>query len=304
VSSHKSPVNSDSTRYVEVKESDKDFEGVALAPQNTPESIKLEPTVRFKEWFDVFNSYEKKLGDPEPLSLRSTRPFLLSNEVSTNVMGTRSRQRNNAKKGKKGSRRGGPTSKFIGFSPSKPPPSQNRRPRDNSIYVIEQSYSINIITSSTTLAQFAAFSLTVAQLDDATALSNVFDQYRVDFVELWVWPKNMGGTTTAVTDVGILYSAVDYDDANAASTLGQMEDFNSLNFTPGDQGHYISFKPHIAVAAYSGAFTSFTNASDQWIDWNSTGVQHYGLKFATTVATTAVTYTAQIRLTVSNRNVR
>ena len=37
--------------------------------------------------------------------------------------------------------------------------------------------------------------------------------------------------------------------------------------------------PRISTAAYSGAFTSYTNTKAPWIDCNSPTVQHFGMKF-------------------------
>jgi len=68
--------------------------------------------------------------------------------------------------------------------------------------------------------------------------------------------------------------------------------------------HYRKFIPHVAVASYSGTFTSFTNEVAPWIDIASPSVQHYGLKTACTPTTAVVQYTARARLSVSFRNVR
>lgn len=57
----------------------------------------------------------------------------------------------------------------------------------------------------------------------------------------------------------------------------------------------------MAVAVYSGAFTSFANAPSSWIDSGSPNVQHYGLKAAVTATAAVQTYNLQVRARVSFR---
>jgi len=75
-----------------------------------------------------------------------------------------------------------------------------------------------------------------------------------------------------------LYSVIDYDDANALTTVAGALAYTNVIVTPMTNGHYRKWRPHIAVGAYSGAFTSFKNEVSNWIDVASPGVQHYGLK--------------------------
>jgi len=58
----------------------------------------------------------------------------------------------------------------------------------------------------------------------------------------------------------------------------------------------------MAVAAYSGAFTSYSNLVGGWIDSASPAVQHYGIKLATPIATGSIAYTMTARAVVSFRS--
>lgn len=58
----------------------------------------------------------------------------------------------------------------------------------------------------------------------------------------------------------------------------------------------------MAVAVYSGAFTSFSNAPAGWIDAASPGVQMYGIKTAMTTSTAIIGYTINIKAIVSFRS--
>jgi len=50
-----------------------------------------------------------------------------------------------------------------------------------------------------------------------------------------------------------------------------------------------TLQPRVANALYSGAFTSFGQVKNQWVDMASQTVQHYGLKYGIFAATTAAT---------------
>lgn len=175
---------------------------------------------------------------------------------------------------------------------------------NENIYRMSQFVSQGTITSNVAVAVFAGFSFAASAIDQISSLTAVFDQYRIDEIEAWLWPRITGGTGTTV-DVGMFASAVDYDDATALTGFNQALDYQNVLVSDGRQGHYHRFKPHCALAAYSGAFTSFSNVASPWIDAASTGVQHYGLKTAWTACdSTGYTYSLQTRLHMSFRNVR
>jgi len=158
-------------------------------------------------------------------------------------------------------------------------------------------------TSSTTVPTFTASSFTVGSLDQIASLTAVFDQYRVDEVELWLTPRCSSITAQGATP-GLFSSVIDYDDANLLTTINQALDYDNVLTTSGITGHYRRFKPHVATAAYSGAFTSFANETSPWIDAASTGVAHYGLKTAWGITTSATVYDMIVRMHLSWRNVR
>jgi len=171
-------------------------------------------------------------------------------------------------------------------------------------YKLSQFVNVGTITSNVATAVFAAFAFVASAIDQISSLTAVFDQYRIDELEVWFWPKIAPGTGT-ITDPGLFATAVDYDDATALSTYNQALDYQNVLVSDGRQGHYHRFKPHAAIAAYSGAFTSFANQASPWIDAASTGVQHYGVKGAwTSTDTTGYTYAVQARFHMSFRNVR
>jgi hypothetical protein len=155
--------------------------------------------------------------------------------------------------------------------------------------------------TSTSLAIFTALAFTVNALDQISHLTALFDQYRIVLVEVWLCPQNSQST---VNFNGNLATVVDYDDANALTTYAQALDYVNVVSTNALIAHYRKFVPHVAVAAYSGAFTSFMNVTSPWIDAASPSVAHYGFKTATTQSSNVLNYDLTYRLTTEWRNVR
>jgi hypothetical protein len=150
-------------------------------------------------------------------------------------------------------------------------------------------------TSGVTVVGGRAF--TVADFTGSAALLGVFDQYKIDQIECWLENQN----PNANANTPELYSAVDLDDANAPAGLQAIQDHQGAIVSGGYAGHYHKFAPHVAVAVYSGAFTSFSNSPSAWIDSASPNVQHYGLKFATVSTGAAQQFNLVVRAVVSFR---
>lgn len=264
----------------------------------TTEKQNVQP---FSEYYSELSSLEVKSGEVEPMYLKQIRPFLLSNEI--NSMGSKGSGKRKGKKGNKSK------DTIKTFTESTKLPNLKSVISDNKVYKIVQEFTLTaFITASTSAIADTGTNFTVSQLSQASVLAQVFDQYMISEIEVWLIPRFMG------TDVGgLLYSVVDYDTSTAVTTVAAMNSYSNVCFTPANEGHYRRFAPHIALASYSGTFVSFTNVPPQWIDWQSTGVLHFGFKTLVTQLSSTVVpatgpgsdlaYDLQVRLHVLNRNV-
>jgi len=131
----------------------------------------------------------------------------------------------------------------------------------------------------------------------------VFDQYRIVFVDLWSQPRQSVSYGVGVNP-GVMTSVVDYDDANALTSVIDAFDYENCLVGSMLTGHHRAFVPHSAKAVFSGTFTSYGNESMQWIDAASQTVQHYGVKFS--VNATDIIYSQDVfaRVHLQFRNVR
>lgn len=176
------------------------------------------------------------------------------------------------------------------------------RPAGGSNVVVKIPQEVLVMaffTSSVTVPVFGAMSFNVNALDQIAHLVALWDQYRITLVELWLVPNN----NTSIVG-GNIATVIDYDDANNLTTYAQALDYVNVVSANGDLAHYRCFKPHCAVAAYSGAFTSFMNVESPWIDAASPSVQHYGFKVASPTTTAAIVYDLTYRLHTEWRNIR
>jgi hypothetical protein len=141
------------------------------------------------------------------------------------------------------------------------------RPRS---YTVVSNVTLPIITTSTSVPMGGAYAFTLSQLPNYTVFTACFDRYRILCVQVQFNP--------AATVTSDLSTAIDYDDANSPTAEIQQRDTGMV--VPCGNYFERTFRPRIAVAAYSGAFTSYANMpSNLWIDCASPQVQYFGLKY-------------------------
>jgi len=169
---------------------------------------------------------------------------------------------------------------------------------------IEQSIRVELVqevpvelTTSTVVNSFSTFNLALSALSGYTNYTALFDQYKVEQIEAWLEPVAAQGTTV----FGFMASCVDLDDANIPSTIASVQDHQSALVGMGAAGRRHCWRPHMAVATFSGAFTSYANEVAGWIDSASPNVQHFGLKIACAPTPVAIGYNLTIRAVVSFR---
>jgi hypothetical protein len=153
------------------------------------------------------------------------------------------------------------------------------------------------LTTSTSLNTFATKQFSLPDLGGSSSFLTVFDQYRFDQIEIWLEPQS----GTGVGGYPIIASCVDLDDANVPTTFNSVADHQVSLVGEGQAGRYHKWKPHMAVAAYSGAFTSYANEPANWIDSASTAVQHYGFKVAALNGPVSYAYGLSFRVLLSFR---
>jgi len=175
---------------------------------------------------------------------------------------------------------------------------------DNRVFRINDRYPVTTITTSTSSVVFTACQFQVSGMGNISALQGLFDQYRIVGVEVLIVPQSNFIAAAATATAGMMHSVVDYDDATPLANEQNALDYQNCLTSSASDGHFRKFVPHAAVAAYSGAFTSFTNVESPWIDAAYPSVQHYGLKVVNTTASVATELLIYATLFTEWRNVR
>lgn len=107
----------------------------------------------------------------------------------------------------------------------------------------------------------------------------VFDSYKIDKVEFVFRLRNAGSSN----EFPRLALYPDWDDSTAPASLANVYSHprvKTWTLTPTKPEAKLVLVPKIAVAAYSGVFTSYAqNDKPMWVDCNSPNVAHYGIKF-------------------------
>jgi hypothetical protein len=118
-----------------------------------------------------------------------------------------------------------------------------------------------------------------------------WDQYKILAIRFTITPDQnaVGLFTNSTTSYTPLYCVIDYDDSSALGSLTAAEAYSNVVVLGAGESCERTFRPRMAIAAYSGAFTAFANVADLWIDAASTSVQHYGIKILIPGATAAQT---------------
>jgi hypothetical protein len=177
--------------------------------------------------------------------------------------------------------------------------------RTDQVITTTKTYAIEAVITQAT-ASYVSWSPTLYanQIADITSLAAVFDQYKINMIEVVLKPR--GNAVAPNTSSGQLYSVIDYDDNNLLSNATTAVAYANCITTEYYQPNRRCFRPRIAMAAYgSGTFGSYANIVAPWIDMNSLTVVHYGVKFVADPGTTPFqTWDATIRYDISFRATR
>lgn len=158
--------------------------------------------------------------------------------------------------------------------------------------------------SSASVPTFTSQAFALNLFPAYTGYTAIFDQYRIDLVEVTFIPR-LDQVSTVGNYAGLLSTVIDYDDATNLTSVSEAMDYSSCLTVAGDKPFRRVVKPHVALAAYSGTvFTSFANQERQWLDAGSPGVVHYGVKTAWTATSVPYFYDVLWRAVFSFRSAR
>jgi len=228
---------------------------------------------------------------------------------STTIINKNSKSNNSKNNNKRNKNRNNNQNQHIRIydHPGKLPHMGNQ---ENKIYTYVQNTAVTYtLTQRATLETSIGFQFVFTDLDNYTNFAGLYDQYRIDEIEMTIRPAFNAQQPVVGFKMPLLYTVIDYDDAGASLTTAQAKEYANVGISLYETT-YVRFRPHIATAAYSGAslFTSFANMESTWIDVVSTGVPHYGVKLVCEAGATGQTafqyWDVSTKFKISFRNVK
>ncbi len=159
----------------------------------------------------------------------------------------------------------------------------------------------------------AVFNFSLADLAQSSDWTAVFDQYKIEDVEVHFMPffPAPGITNTSTNFAHASQFVLDFDDGNALGSENAALEYDNCQSAMHYDEVVVKLHPAVAPAYYqSGAFGGYGVApSDrEWLDCGSTGILHYGIKCwigALAASSTMVAgWNVYAQYTVSFRNTR
>jgi hypothetical protein len=174
---------------------------------------------------------------------------------------------------------------------------------DTHVSTFVRNFDAGVLVGSTSSDVLGALKFVLTQLPSYTEFTTLFDQYRISRLEYTFLPYFTIGTPTAYAP--FIATAVDYDDGTAPASFGAIQQYENSRVISAYRQFAASFQPHIAVAAFGGAFTSYANNRPGWIDSASPSVEHYGLKYVIGQCSgSAQSFRVVGRVIIQTKNVR
>ncbi len=144
-------------------------------------------------------------------------------------------------------------------------------------------YDDGLITSSNSINTAHSSQCQLSWYADSGSLTNLFDQYRIDFMELRLLPCNqMQLSSTSVEQNGICYVVADYDDASLLSSTASALNYQKLDMVLPGTKLIRRIKPRAMLGTgQSGSTTNTASVATAglWIDAANPNVLHYGFKY-------------------------
>jgi hypothetical protein len=166
-----------------------------------------------------------------------------------------------------------------------------------------RNFDAGVLVGSTAADTLGALKFVLTQLPSYTEFTTLFDQYRIARMEYTFLPYFTIGTPSAYAP--FIATAVDYDDGTAPASFAAIQQYENSRVISAYNKFSVSYQPHIAIAAYSGAFTSYANNRAGWIDSASTAVEHYGVKWVIGQCSgSAQSFRVVGRVIIQTKNVR
>lgn len=159
-------------------------------------------------------------------------------------------------------------------------------------YLHKETIQLADVIADTTEVDFA-YSFTLSQLQNASQLGNLFDEYRINKIVIEFKSQNLTSVNSASAALPMLYVAFDGTDASTL-TIANLMGYSTLRRASVVEGVNLCFTPSVLSSLYDGSALQTQGVRTRaWINSSSTGrtIVHYGIKGAVEAYTQAASNT-------------
>lgn len=127
-----------------------------------------------------------------------------------------------------------------------------------------------------------AMQFALSQVQNATEISAVFDQYRINWVKVFITFQHNVSTASGSSTMPTLFWVPDFDDAVAvgAGALREHAALDLREFTADNRTHVMKIEPRFHGGIYDASAGAGTWGSIErgWVDVAAQNTAHYGIK--------------------------
>ncbi len=159
-------------------------------------------------------------------------------------------------------------------------------------------------------------SFCLADLNQATTFSSLFDRYRIEKVHVRVTSRNNAGQLFNIASPNNaapqLYMAIDRDDSAAPGSIQALTEYDNCMVMPANSCLDIVLTPSVVATIANSSSTATSSvikrSDEEWLDIAATTIPHFGLKWGITplqaTTTSAWYFDLQMWYFVSFKNTR
>ncbi len=155
-----------------------------------------------------------------------------------------------------------------------------------------------------------ATNFVLSSVSNYTGFTDLFDVYRVDYLEFTCTPQMMFTESAPTVTIGSpLYTAIDLDDSSTPGTLTVIREYQTCMTTGQGQSVTRRFKPGVLTVIWDGsAAVAGGHEISPWIDCAKINIPHFGLKYGCIAGaagqTSLQTWAIDLYVGLSFKNVR
>lgn len=160
---------------------------------------------------------------------------------------------------------------------------------NKTVTLVKSAFREDAITTSLLSPTYYGVDFKLSEISDYLSIQQLYDQYRINWVEVTLLPKiNSTGqvtVTTGLTQSGAVATACDFDSSvilNTSSSMASMTEYSSFKLTRGTSLHKRKLVPASISAVSNTANGSMVMGGvpqrQVWLDTQQPNVPHYGLR--------------------------